>query len=578
VKKDPPNETWRPRWQLFRRRRHLKRYRQIISVLTRNGFGLMLEQLGVFGYLRMRRQKGSDRQQAAENARLSIGERLRRSCEMLGPTFVKIGQILSTRPDILSPEVAGELEKLQDAVHPFPYDQVRQVIEEEFGEAVTAAFAAFSEEPLAAASLSQVHRATLPGGQAVVVKVQRPGIRDEIRTDLEILQDLVGFIDKHTHYGELYDFAGMMAELEKTLTAELDFAREGENADRFRKNFQNRERVAVPVVYWVKTTSRVLTLEYVSGLRVTQRDALKAAGIDCTDLGIRLAQTMVCQILEDGFFHADPHPGNVSIRPDGTIVFLDLGMVGQLSAARRKSLTRMFIGIAAQDGHQVVEAIVSLGTMQQRVSLRRFEQEIDRLLEHYLSLPMRELDIGDLLAHIFQLAFVYRVQIPGELTMMAKTLITLQGVLDKLDPELNLLEIMKPLAGRLLGRTATLEEIGHDIQRSAYDYAELLRQTPSFLLGLQHKIEDDDFMFQFDLKNLDKLSKHLDEITNRLSFSIILLAVSIIIAGILIGTSLGASGSDAVNQLNIFILRVGLGVAVVILIGLIISMFRSRRF
>jgi ubiquinone biosynthesis protein len=564
--------------RLFRRRRHLKRYRQIISVLTRNGFGLLLEQLGVYGYLRIRRrQTQAERDQTAENARLSIGERLRRSCEQLGPTFVKIGQILSTRPDVFSPEVAGELEKLQDAVHPFPFEEVRQVIRESFNEEPEALFASFDAEPLAAASLSQVHQARLHSGQAVVVKVQRPGIQEQIAVDLEILQDLVRFIVNHTHYGDLYDFTGMVDELDQSLNRELDFRKEGENADRFRKNLAKSEKTAVPDIRWIYTTERVLTMEYIEGMRITDRDAMKAAGIDCSELGIRLTHFLIRQVLDDGFFHADPHPGNLMIRPDGTIVYLDLGMVGHLSRSRQKSLSRMFIGIASQDSHQVVTAIAEMGTMRQRVSLRRFEQEVDKLLAYYLSLPINELDVGDLLAHIFQLAYVYKVQIPGELTLMARMMITLQGVLDQLDPDLNLLMIMKPVASKLVWHSWSLEDLGHDLQRSAHDYAELLRQSPAFLLNLQHKIEDDDFNLQFGIKNMDKLQKQFDRITNRLSFSVVLLAVSIIIAGIIIGTSLGAVNNPAINQINILILRIGLGIAGVILIGLLISMFQSRR-
>lgn len=564
---------------LFKRRRHLKRYRQIISVFTRNGFGLLLEQLGVFGYLRMRRGRSDkDREQAAENARLSIGERLRRSCEQLGPAFIKIGQILSTRPDIFSPEVAGELEKLQDAVNPFSLAEVRGVILEEFGEPLEKVFARFDEEPLAAASLSQVHRAVLQTGQTVVVKVQRPGIQDNIQTDLEILQDLVNFVDHHTRYGELYDFSGMMAELEQSLKNELDFSKEGENADRFRRNFAGQDRIAVPEIRWIYTTSRVLTMEYVEGMRITQREELKAAGIDCSELGIRLSQSIIRQIFQDGFFHADPHPGNLTICRDGTLFFLDLGMVGRLSASRKKILSRLFIGIASQDSHQVVKAVVSLDTMQQRVSLRRFEAEVDRLLEQYLSLPIHELHIGDLLAELFQTAYVYRVRIPGELTLIAKTLITLQGVLDKLDQDLNMLEIIQPMASKLFRQSFSLDDLGRDLLRGAQDYQELLRQTPAFLLNLQHKLEDDDFNIQFDLRNIDKVQKHFDRITNRLSFSVILLAVSIIIAGIIVGTSLGAGSSPAIEQLNVLILRIGLGIAGAVLLGLLVSMFRSKRF
>ena len=563
--------------RLFRRRRHLKRYRQIISVLTRNGFGLLLEQLGVYGYLRMRRRAAEERAREAENARLSFGERLRRSCEALGPTFVKIGQLLSTRPDILSAEVAGELAKLQDAVNPFSFEQVSQVVEAELGGKPETVFAAFDPKPLASASLSQVHLAKLDDDQAVAVKVQRPGIEEQIAIDLEILADLARFVMHHTHYGELYDFTGMVAELEQSLRRELDFSEEGRNADRFRQNFLKARQVAVPEICWSLTTPRVLTMHYIEGYRVTDHAALLAAGIDRRQLGIRLAESVSRQVLEDGFFHADPHPGNLAIRPDGTIVFLDLGMVGKLSRSRQKLLSRLFVGIVNEDSRQVVAAIAALGTIRQRGSLRRFEREIEQLLEQVLALPLREMDIGALLAQIFQLAYRYKVQIPGDLTLVAKVMLTLQGVLDQLDPDLNLLTIMKPVADKLIWRAWSLDDLGRDLTRGVLDTSDLLRQTPGFLLNFQHKLEDDDFTFQLGVRNLDKLQRQLDRITNRLSFSIILLAVSIIVAGIIIGTSLGASASQALGRINLIVLRVSLAIAGIILIGLLVSVFRSRK-
>jgi ubiquinone biosynthesis protein len=561
------------------RRLHFKRYNQIISVLVRNGFGLMLEQMGVFGYLRMRRrQLDPDSIKAAENARLSIGERLRCTCEELGPTFIKIGQILSTRPDILSPEITGELEKLQDSVSPYPFVEVRQVIEEEFGAPPEAIFAWIDEKPLAAASLSQVHRAGLPTGQTVVVKVQRPGIQAKIKVDLEILKDLVGFISHYTHYGEMYDFKGMMAEMEKTLNNELDFRKEGENADRFRRSFATRKKVAVPMIRWIYTTSRVLTMEQVSGIRINLVNQLDAAHVDRKDLGIRLAQELIHQVLQDGFFHADPHPGNIWIQPDGTIVFLDLGMVGHLSEGRKKALSGLFIGIAAKDSHQVVEAMIDLDTMQLRGNLRRFEHEVDRLMEEYLAQPIAEIKIGELLARIFQLAYTYHVCIPGEMTLIAKVMITLQGILEQLDQDLNLLVIMQPMASQLFRQAFSLRDLGRDLRRNLTDYRTLLRQAPNFLVEMIRKMETDDFTFQFNLKNIDKVQKHLDRISNRLSFSVILLAVSLIVAGIIIGSSLSASSGPEMMRMNSIILNIGLAIAGIILIGLLISMFRSKRF
>lgn len=575
------------------RRLHIKRYQQIIGVLVRNGFGLLLEQLGIFGYLRMRhRPLDPNSTLAAETARQSVGERLRHACEELGPTFIKIGQILSTRPDIFSPEIAGELEKLQDAVNPFPFADVRKVVESEFGETLEQIFDWFDEKPLAAASLSQVHRARLPTGQTVVVKVQRPDIQPRIQVDLDILKDLVGFVSTHSQYGKYYDFNGMMVELEKTLTNELDFRKEGDNADRFRRNFAARASqkddlehggqhpggAMVPAIRWIYTTCRVLTMEYVEGIRINQVDELKAAGIDLTSLGVRLCQDMVLQVLQDGFFHADPHPGNLSIQKDGTICYLDLGMVGQLSESRKKALSSLFIGIASQDSHRVAEAIVDLDTVKQHGSMRRFEHEVDRLLEEYLTRPISEIQVGELVARIFQLAFHHHIQIPAEMTLIAKVLITLQGITEKLDPDINLLVIMQPMASRLLRNAFSLEDLARSAHRSLTDYKSLLQTAPTIMLEMMHKLEDDDFGLRFELKDIDKVQKHFDRISNRLSFSVILLALAIIVAGIIVGSSLSIGVDPALQRLNAGILEGALVIAGIILAGLVISMFRTKKF
>lgn len=558
------------------RRLHLKRYRQIIRILIRNGFGVLLDQLGILKYLRIRHRR--DAADLEQESRYSIGERLRRSCEDLGPTFIKIGQILSTRPDVLSPEIASELQKLQDAVNPFPFAQVKQMIETSFGEKLEDVFPQFDEKPLAAASLSQVHSARLPTNQLVVVKVQRPGIDESIKVDLEILQDLVDFVDNHTRYGELYDLKGMVEELERTLTGELDFRKEGENADRFREIFTDHPGIKVPQIRWIYTTDRVLTMSRAHGMRIDQIEQLKKSGIDCSELGVRLARSVMRQIMEDGFFHADPHPGNMLVHDDGTITLLDLGMVGRLSQSRKKILSSVFIGIAAQDAHQVVRAFVDLNTMKQRVNLHRFESDVDKLLDQYLSLPLNEIQVGELLAKMFQLAYAYHIRIPSEFTLIAKVLITLQSILEQLDPDLNILVIMKPLASKLMHETFSLEDMAREGKRAVSDYGRLLKIMPSFLVNLFHKLEDDAYNMQIDIKDINKVQKHLDEISNRISFSIILLSLSIIIAGIIVGSSLNVSVAPALYTINIIILRVGLIIAGLILIGLLVSMIRSRRF
>ncbi len=558
-------------------RHHFHRYRQIVTVMARNGFGLMLEQAGLFRLLRIRRHEIETDETHGTHEKLTPGVRLRRVCETLGPTFVKIGQLLSTRPDLLPGDVLHELEKLQHAVHPISFDDVAGMVEAEFGKPVDEVFDHFEREPLASASISQVHAATLHSGQPVAVKVQRPGIEESIRIDLEILKDLASLLDKHTHYGETYDLSSMVLELEQALTHELDFIREGENADRFRKNFEDDARVHFPVVRWVYTTRRVLTMERIEGVRISQVDRLDETGVDRKELGLRLCEVLARQMLRDGFFHADPHPGNLLILPDGTLNFIDLGQVGTLSQGRRRILVDLFLGMASRDGAKVVEAIVALDTMQQRASLRRFERDVNNLLDQYLERPMNEIRVGDLLVRIFELARKYKVRIPGDFALIAKMLVTLQAIVEQLDESLELLTIMKPIARKLILEQHDARARIRKLSRGVSALETLMTEAPQGILNFLRKLEDDDYTIYLDLKNRKSLHHQFNQVFNRLAFSVILLAVSIVLAAIIIGSSLTAEADAASFLMNQVVLRLGLVLCIVIVAGVIISMFRGRK-
>ncbi|HWR59978.1 MAG TPA: AarF/UbiB family protein, partial [Clostridia bacterium] len=346
---------------VINRKLSIRRYRKIIKVFAKRGFGLLIDRLGIFDYLKLGRSIPNIDAEA-ESSRLSAGARLRLSLEELGPAFVKLGQILSTRPDIFPPEVVEELKKLQDSVPPFSFSEVREVIEAEFEDTLENIYKEFEEKPVAAASISQVHRARLRSGKPVAVKVQRPGIERTIQLDINILKDLAHFIDHHTQYGKLYDCSGMVLEFENTIKNELDFTKEAENAEAFKQNFTQDEGVVVPEIKWIYTTKRVLTMEYIEGVRVDDYQALEQWGIDRRALAKKLAASICNQILRDGFFHADPHPGNIQVLPEGTVVFLDLGMVGRLNELRKRMIASFFIGVASRDSAMVVKSIIDLET------------------------------------------------------------------------------------------------------------------------------------------------------------------------------------------------------------------------
>lgn len=562
---------------VFNRFRHIKRYRQIILVFVKHGFGTLIDQLGIFDYLNIKKRIGRGNGENI-NEKLSIGERLRLSLEELGPTFVKLGQIISTRPDILPHAVIAELEKLQDAVPPFPFDDVKSLIESEFDDKLENIFKEFSDTPLAAASIAQVHIARLNSGRKVVVKVQRPGIERNIYLDLKVLEDLASFIDNHTKYGKLYDFTKMVQEFENTLKNELDFRVEGENAETFKENFSKDKGVNVPDISWIHTTRRVLTMEYIEGIRLNDYAALNNAGLDRKIIARNLAVSIFNQILRDGFFHGDPHPGNIMVLPDNAIVFLDLGMVGKLNEERKTQFLKMLMGVVFKNSRLIIQSIIGLDAMAHHINIKKLEKEIDVLRDKYLSVPLNEIKVGEVFNEIFNLAFSYNIVIPGEFTMLAKSLVTLEGLVEKLDPELNVLEIAEPIARKLMFKTFSPEKIGKELFGGVLDYGSLLREFPSFLLNFLRKMEDDEFTMQFKMKGIERVEKRIDRISNRMSFSIVLLAVSIIIAGIVIGSGMSAHTGTEIYILNITVLRVGLVIAGLMIIGLVLSMLRSNRF
>jgi len=551
----------------------IRRYNEILAVFVKHGFGLLLERLGLLYDLR-----GEDKISEADIApgEASAGRRLRLALEELGPTFVKLGQLLSMRQDILPPGVIEELKKLQDCVQPFPFTEVKALIEAEFGDNLGNIYREFDEEPVAAASISQVHRARLASGEQVAVKVQRPGVEKVIDLDLDILKKIARFVDRHTRLKDLYDFSGMIREFEKTIKDELDFTKEGENADAFRHNFSRYQGIRVPKVKWIYTTKRVLTMEYIEGIKVSDVKALEEAGIDGKRVAERLATCICNQIFRDGFFHADPHPGNIKVMPDGTIVFLDLGMVGRLNEFQKAIISKFLIGVVFRDSHLVVKSLVDMKAVTSQSRVRDFKKDIDDLIGKYLTMPMNEIKIEEVFREVFRIAFLNRVKIPREFTLLAKTLGTLQGLLEKLAPDLNALVIAEPIAKKLFYQSFFDRKMYGKMGKSLLNYRELLSEFPAALRNILDKMADEEFAVQFEMKDMDRLQRQLERLFNRVSFSIILLAVSIIIAGVIISSGLSAGTSGEMHIFNITVLKAGLALAAVIVVGLLISMIRSR--
>lgn len=554
--------------------KYIKRYRHIILVFVKNGFGVLFDKLDFFNSLIVKVKRLAMRKDEAVNKKLSVGARLRLSFEELGPTFIKLGQILSTRHDILPRGVITELEKLQDAVPPFPFDDVKYLIESEFGEKIENVFREFSITPIAAASIAQVHTARLYSGKNVVVKVQRPDIESNIFLDLKLLKKLAGFIDKKTKYGRLYDFTKMVQDFEDTLKNELDFRTEGENAEEFRKNLSNDKGIKVPDIHWVHTTKRVLTMECIEGIRLNDPDELEKAGIDRKQIAKNLSVSMLNQFLRDGFFHADPHPGNIMVLPDNDIVFLDFGMVSRLNEELKDKVLEMLMGFVFNNSRLFIRALIGLDTGIPYKTITIPEREIDMLRGKYMSLPINRIRVGEVFNDISNLAFTYHIVIPNEFTLFIKTLVTLEGTVARLDPDFNVLKTAEPIVKKLFVEKFLPKKIIKELIEGFLDYRELFRELPSFLVSSMRKMQEDDSA-QLAVKD-EHTEKRMDRLSKRLLLSLLLLVVSIIAGSAILGLSMCVGPGTEMYFIDITILKVCLITIVIILAGFI-STYRARR-
>lgn len=552
-----------------------KRYREIVDVLARHGYGMMGR--SPRHDPAMDKGKALDADSAYANIGVSRGRHLRLALEELGPTFVKLGQLLSMRHDILPADITQELGKLQDSVRPFPFSAAKALIEAEFGDKLGAVFKEFGKEPVASASIAQVYRARLFSGREVAVKVQRPEIEEVIRLDLIILKSMARFLDRHTKYAKLYDFTGIAVEFENTINDELDFIKEGENADTLRQNIGQDEGVTVPRVKWIYTTKRVLTMEYFDGIKISDYGALEQAGIKREEVAGRLATSLCNQILRDGFFHADPHPGNIQVLPDGTVVFLDLGMVGRLTEARKHSVTDFFVGVVLKNSRKVVDAIVDMDAITSQIDRKHFQESVRALIDRYLTMSMNDMKIDAFLLDILHVAYSNHVKIPSEFTLLARTLGTLQGLLEKLAPEINALVIAEPIAKKLMYQSISPKKMLGDSMENLLEYWRLFGEFPAAMRDFLRKVENEDLAVQVEIKEMNTFQRRLERISNRMAFSVVLLAVSIIIAGVLISSGFSADLSVEMYSFNKAVLITGLTLTLMIVLGLVISMIRSRR-
>ncbi|TAK35986.1 MAG: AarF/ABC1/UbiB kinase family protein [Chloroflexota bacterium] len=505
------------------RAKHLRhgpihRYRQVVRILFRHGFGYLVDQVGLghlvpfhWGLLGHRRRPMP----------YSQAEHLRLAFEELGATFIKLGQILSTRSDILPPDFIAELSKLQDAVPPERADVIESQIASELGRPPSSAFAEFDPEPLGSASIGQVHAAKLGTGEEVVVKVQRPGVEHLIEADLAILMDLARLAQARTTWGQIYDLPGMVEEFAETLRGEMDYVSEGRNADRIRGNFTEEPALHVPTIHWNCTTRRILTMERIEGTKISDIPALEAAGIDRQRLAATGVRIVLKMMLEDGFFHADPHPGNFLVQPGEVIGLLDYGMVGRLDERTRENLLYLFLAIMDQDMDRAVDQLSTLGVVGTTPQLERLKRDLERLLSLYWGLPLQEIDVRRILEEFLATARRHQLHVPAHLALLSKTLSMHEGLARQLDPTINLAEMLGPYARKLVWRTYRPDRWARRVLPAMLDLSQLMITLPRRIDRLLGQVERGNVSLNMRVQETEHALDTLNRMVNRLILGVL---------------------------------------------------------
>ncbi len=506
--------------------RHLNRYRQILTVLFKYGFGDLLEMLKIDQYIEVGLQMIS-RNRGARVERLNRPKRLRMAFEELGPTYIKLGQILSTRPDLIPMDYIQELSKLQDDVPAFPFKKVCKVVESEFGRPPEELFDSLEEKPLASASIGQVHRAILKDGETVAVKFQRPGIRKIIEIDLEIMLHLATLAEHHIEELALQRPVKIVDEFARMLEKEIDYKIEATSMERCARQFLDDPDVYIPKVYREVTTSRVLTAEFVEGIKISDIDRLKSAGLDRKVIIARGADLVLKQVFEYGFFHADPHPGNIFALPNNVICLIDFGMVGVVDRQTRDDFVDLLDSIVHQNEIQASEVLLKLTYWDEEPDRRLLEREVADFMGRHLYKPLKEIELGKLLQQMLEVAGDFQLRIPPDLFLMMKALSTVEGVGRMLDPDFDMIARATPFIAKVKLARYKPERIARDVFDLSAKLLQFIQKFPKELLDITQIIRQKKLSLKIEHRGLETMLATYDRISNRISFSILIAALII---------------------------------------------------
>lgn len=546
-----------------------RRVREVAAVLSRHGAGYLLVRLGLEELLPLHKGRLGH---AARNAAYTRPDHLRLAFEELGTTAIKFGQILSTRADLLPPAYVDELAKLRDRVPPVPAAAIRRIIEREFEAPITSVFAEFDDEPLATASIGQVHAARLTGGEDVVVKVQKPGVAEQVEIDVRLVLDAARMAQRRSAFGRDYDLVALAEEFARTLRGELDYEREGRNADMFRRQFASNRDIVIPKIFWPQSTRQVLTMQRLSGVTIDDLESLDRLGIDRHDLAVRGANLVLSEIFEHGVFHADPHPGNFLVLAGGAIGALDFGMVGRVGNRARLDLLELMAAVVDRDAERAVDAFEALGVAGVEARRDALVRDVEHLLDRYVGRSLAALRMEEVVADVFAVMRRHRLRMPEDLALLLKTLAMNEGVGRRLDPGFNATAVAAPFVRRAMRQRLRPGAWEPELRRALIDLARVGLDLPGGMRRIARQLNRGELTVGLRPQGLDEPLHRLEAMINRLAMSIILAAF--VVGSAVLMTVFHPGGQQ--TWLGWFF-ALGLLAATVIGLWLLLAIWRSGR-
>jgi ubiquinone biosynthesis protein len=550
--------------------RHLNRYRQILGVLLKYGFGDLLNTLKIDQYLEVGLQMIS-RKTPVREERLTRPQRVRLALEELGPTYIKLGQILSTRPDLIPAEFIDELARLQDAVPPFAFSDAEALIRREFGQAPGVRFKHLTPEPAASASIGQVHRAELVTGEAVAVKFRRPGIQDLVEVDLEIMLHLATLAERHVEELAPHRPVKIVEEFARSLEKEIDFKNEASHIERIAACFADDPTVVIPRVFREHSTSRILTTEYLEGIKISAVEALAAAGHDRRLLCSRGADLVLRQVFDHGVFHGDPHPGNIFALPGDVIGLVDFGIIGVVDRRSRDLFVDLVDAVVRRNESRTVLALLALTARETEPDLRQLERELADFIGRHFFKPLREIELGRILQELLELAARFELRIPPDLFLMFKALSAIESIGRSLDPEFDIFERAAPFIQRAKLARLDPNRIAEDAGETVFRLMHFINQFPADLLELTRLVRHQRLTVQVENRGLERTLATHDHISNRIAFAII-------IAALIVGSAMIVISKTPPLVYDISLIGIiGFLAAAVMGIWLLVAILRSGR-